>query len=466
MPRSELLQSIPSVDSLLSSDDFQSLLMDYGHTRTKAAIRRTLNDIRARAKSDKSMRIPDEHEISGRVRRLVEAEDKSALRPVLNLTGTVLHTNLGRAYLPDAALDAVAAVSRGASNLEFNLESGQRGDRDSHVEELLAELTGAESATLVNNNAAAVLICLNTFANGQSVCISRGELVEIGGSFRIPEIMEKSGCHLVEVGATNRTHPNDYRQAIDERTALLMKVHTSNYEIRGFTGSVDYSDLASIAKESGLPLLADLGSGTLVNLEDHGLEHEPTVREVLAAGVSLVTFSGDKLLGGPQAGIIAGKKALIDAVKKNPLKRALRVDKMTIAALVEVLKLYRHPESLAEKLPSLRYLVRTRGELEALANTLLPPMQAALGAVAKVSLAPAHSQIGSGALPLHQLPTLVIEIKPKVSGDAALQQLSLAFRRLPLPVVGRLQGGKLLLDIRTLQSAGELLDQLSSLDLP
>ena len=354
-------------------------------------------------------------------------------------------------------------VSRGGSNLEFDLDTGKRGDRDAHIEALICRLTGAEAATVVNNNAAAVLICLNTFAFGKGGAISRGELVEIGGSFRIPEVMEKSGARLIEVGATNRTHLKDYEQVAPDELGLYMKVHTSNYEIRGFTQAVSYSDLAQLASDRDIPLLVDLGSGTLVNLEDHGLAHEPTVQEVLSQGADIVTFSGDKLLGGPQAGIIAGKKSLIEQLKKNPLKRALRVDKMTIAALAAVLQLYLKPETLARDLPALAQLSRPVSDIQALAESLLPTVQAALGGHAHTSLQSVHSQIGSGALPLDQLPSVALQITPLDDTDASLQALSRAFRQLPVPVIGRLSDGSLLFDLRTLEDPDDLVRQLPAL---
>jgi L-seryl-tRNA(Ser) seleniumtransferase len=305
-----------------------------------------------------------------------------------------------------------------------------------------------------------VLICLNTFAFGKEVCISRGELVEIGGSFRIPEVMEKSGCTLRELGATNRTHLKDYANAVNEHTGLLMKVHTSNYEIRGFTQEVSYEEVAGLAQERGVPFLADLGSGTLVNLENYGLTHEPTVQEVLKAGTDVVTFSGDKLLGGPQSGIIAGRKELIDQVKNNPLKRALRVDKMTMAALSEVLKLYKHPEALIQELPTIRHLARQPEEIRDIAETVLPAFIESAGDKAAVSIIPSSSQIGSGALPLDQLSSFSVQIKPIAESDSALQQLARAFRQMPVPVVGRLHDGALLFDVRTLDESALLIDQL------
>lgn len=456
------LQHIPAVDKLLSSDNLTTTLKTYGHTRTTQAIRSVLTEIRQRAVAGQPVNT-DIAAVAAAVTTHIEASSKVSLTPVLNLTGTVLHTNLGRASLPDNALAAITQIAGGNSNLEYDVQAAQRGDRDDHVEALLQQLTGAEAVTVVNNNAAAVMICLNTFAFGKEVCISRGELVEIGGSFRIPEVMEKSGCVLREVGATNRSHLKDYENAISENTGLLMKVHTSNYEIRGFTKEVSYQEIAGLAATSGVPFLADLGSGTLVNLEDYGLEHEPTVQEVIEAGADIITFSGDKLLGGPQAGLIAGKKSLIDAIKKNPLKRALRVDKMTLAALSEVLKLYLHPETLGETLPTLRHLSRTVDELSETASALLPVLQAKLATRATVEVIASASQIGSGALPTDQLPSIAIALTPTEPGDRALQKLTADFRQLPIPVIGRLQDGRLLFDLRTLDQPAQLTNQMDLL---
>ena len=466
MNQSNPLKLIPSVDKLLSSAAFQKTVRVYGHTRTSKSIREYLSSLRADVQQNHSHSIPSAEDIAAAITISLGSIDRRSLRPVLNLTGTVLHTNLGRAALPASALRAIALTASGNTNLEFDLSKGKRGDRDDHVEKLLCELTGAEAITVVNNNAAAVLICLNTFAFGKEVCISRGELVEIGGSFRIPEVMEKSGCTLRELGATNRTHLKDYANAVNEHTGLLMKVHTSNYEIRGFTQEVSYEEVAALAKERDVPFLADLGSGTLIDLEHYGLKHEPTVQEVLKAGTDVVTFSGDKLLGGPQSGIIAGRKELIEQIKNNPLKRALRVDKLTLAALSEVLKLYKHPEALTQELPTIRHLARKPEEIKSIAEAVLPAFIKSAGDKAKVSVIPSASQIGSGALPLDQLPSFSIRIKPASERDAELQQLTRAFREMSMPVVGRLNDGALLFDLRTLDECALLIDQLEHFSWP
>ena len=361
---------MPGVDSLLRQ--CPELVARWGHEQVLAALRAELEKLRHSLRAGELLEV-EANNIKLAVLASLEKENNPSLRPVLNLTGTVLHTNLGRACLPEEAINAVVAAARYPSNLEIDLETGKRGDRDSHIEALVCELTGAEAATAVNNNAAAVLLVLNTLALAREVPVSRGELVEIGGSFRIPEVMQRSGCTLVEIGATNRTHLKDYRAAINSNTAALMKVHTSNYKIEGFTAAVAEVDLAALAHEHQLPLVIDLGSGNLVDFPALGLPQESTVADAIASGADLVTFSGDKLLGGPQAGILAGRADLIERIKQNPLKRALRLDKMTLAALEAVLRLYRNPDMLIQSMPGLRQLTRTTDDIQALAMNLLTP---------------------------------------------------------------------------------------------
>ena len=339
------------------------------------------------------------------------------------------------------------------------MTSGKRGERDDHVRDLLCDLTGAEDATIVNNNAAAVLLVLNTLANGREAIVSRGELIEIGGAFRMPEIMGSAGARLVEVGTTNRTHLKDYRSALNERTGLILKVHTSNYRIQGFTAEVGTAELSAIAKEAGVPLAHDLGSGTLVDLAQYGLQADPTVRQA-AATADVVTFSGDKLLGGPQAGFIVGKRDLIQAINRNPMKRALRVDKIRLAAIEATLKLYRDPIRLAERLPTLRMLTRSQQEIEAQARRMLPHVAEALGGDFAVELCECHSQIGSGALPLETIASAGLAIASKRKGRE-LERLSAMLRELPRPVIGRIEKERLVLDLRCVGEEEAFLSNLS-----
>ncbi|ATQ55314.1 L-seryl-tRNA(Sec) selenium transferase [Paracoccus yeei] len=441
------LRALPSVDRLLAQAD--ALVAAHGRALATQALRAELAAIR----QDRPHPLPDAGAILKAAARALDAAARSALRPVLNLTGTVLHTNLGRAVLADHAIAAALDAMRAPAALEFDLGSGGRGERDSHLRGLLCELTGAEDATVVNNNAAAVLIVLNTLARGREAVLSRGELIEIGGAFRMPAIMEQAGCTLREVGTTNRTHPRDYREAIGPDTALLMKVHTSNYRIEGFTAEVPAPDLARIAHDAGLPLVNDLGSGTLVDLRSWGLAPEPTVAEAVAEGADVVTFSGDKLLGGPQAGFIVGRRDIIAAINKNPLKRALRLDKIRIAATEATLRLYRDPDALAERLPTLRLLSRPEAEIRAQAERLAPQVAQALGCAAAV--VPCASQIGSGALPTDTIPSAGLALTP------APEALAARLRSLKTPIIGRIHDGALILDLRCLPDDAALLNALA-----
>ena len=496
---------LPAVDRVLRRPEVVACARDCGRDLVVEAVRGALDDLRAemgqgspearasrppdkpRAETQhgaleaRASRPPEFHAAgnppaptAGDIERLVaeaalrraRAAVAPSLRPVLNLSGTVLHTNLGRAELPEVAVAAMAEAARSAMNLEIDLATGKRGERDAHVERWLARLTGAEAAMVVNNNAAAVLLVLNTLALGREVPVSRGELIEIGGSFRLPEIMSRAGCRLVEVGTTNRTHLEDFARAIGDGTGAVMTVHTSNYVVEGFTAAPEPARLASLARERGVPWVHDLGSGTLVALERFGLPHEPTPREALADGADLVTFSGDKLLGGPQAGIVAGRADLVAAVRRNPVKRALRVDKVTLAALGALLPLYANPERLVRELPPLRRLVRPEPEIRASAERVAARLRGRFeGSVEVVGCA---SRIGSGALPVDTLPSAGIALRPPPSGGGRssgrrVEELAAALRALSLPVIGRIREGALVLDFRCLERESDLLDALAPL---
>jgi len=456
------LRDLPSVSVIL--DHMRDDVARWGHDAVTGAARAHLEILRAAIQSDESV-VLDLSNIQQTIRDSLTDSAQPALRSVFNLTGIVLHSNLGRANLADAAIDAMNRVATGANNLEYDLAKGQRGDRDSHIESLICELTGAEAATVVNNNAAAVLLTLNTLALGKTVPVSRGELVEIGGSFRVPDIMGRSGCRLVEVGTTNRTHLKDYANAIDADTALLMRVHTSNYRIEGFTNTVPETELATLAEENNIPFVVDMGCGNLIDLKALGLPHEATAQQTLDHGADLVLFSGDKLLGGPQAGIIAGRANLIASIKQNPLKRALRLDKVTLAALEATLQLYRNPDELVSTLPTLRLLTRAEDDIRQQADRLGPNVSSHLGDSYRVETASVSSQIGSGALPVEVLPSAALSITAANGEDEPLRSLALRLRQLPKPVIGRLHNGSLLLDLRCLEPSHEdaFIEQLSEL---
>jgi L-seryl-tRNA(Ser) seleniumtransferase len=455
---------IPSVDRLLRAPALQELLARHGRTAVTAALRAQLAQLREWAIAGRLEQgsLADSAIAAALATRLSLAA-RPALKPVFNLSGTVLHTNLGRALLPLEAAHAIAQVVSAPVNLEFDLASGRRGERDTLIERNLCELTGAAAAMVVNNNAAAVLLLLSVLARRREVVVSRGELIEIGGSFRLPDIMRRAGVRLIEVGTTNRTHPQDYAQALCTRTALLMKVHTSNYAISGFTASVPLGELVRLGRAHGLPVVADLGSGSLVDLKRWHLPAEPTVSEAIAAGADLVTFSGDKLLGGPQAGLLVGRADLIERLRRDPLRRALRVGKLTLAALEAVLTLYRTPEHLAERLTTLRLLTRPVSQLQLQATRLRAALQHVLGegyAVAEMALS---SQIGSGALPTEQLPSYGLAVSVVKGKRASLTRLEKALRALPRPIIGRLAERTLRLDLRCLEPSEEA-EFLAALD--
>ncbi len=459
-------KDLPSVDRLLRDPTVRLLVEEHGHTCVAREVRTLVDELRACALRGELRRdVVAPLALAQAVQRRVAGRLAPRMRSVLNLTGTVIHTNLGRALLADSALQHLLAMMAGPNNLEYDLESGGRGDRDAIVEELLTSLTGAEAATVVNNNAAAVLLTIAALARGREVIVSRGELVEIGGAFRMPDVMASAGAQMVEVGTTNRTHPHDYERAINERTALLMKVHTSNYAVQGFTAAVSEADLCTIAHARGLPVATDLGSGALVELSRWGLPREPMPQDMLQAGCDVVTFSGDKLLGGPQAGLIVGSREVVGRIRKFPMKRALRMSKLPLAALEATLMLYLRPERLTADLPTLRMLTRPQDAVRRQAQALLPAVAAAVAPRYQVTVPDMMGQIGSGSLPVERLPSAGLAlgpVSPKGVGRA-LDELATALRRLPVPVIGRVSEDRLLLDLRCLVREADLTDQLSAL---
>ncbi len=460
--------SLPSVDRLLASAQGRSLTQRYGRTLTTEGARVVLARHRQRlAAMPPHARAPEEAVLIRDLATHIEEITGSSLKAVFNLTGTVLHTNLGRALYPQAAVAAATVAMKRPVNLEYDLDGAARGERDAHVEGWLTRLTGAEAAIVVNNNAAAVYLVLNALAAGREVLVSRGELVEIGGSFRIPDIMSSAGCRLREVGTTNRTHPRDFESAIGEATAALMKVHTSNYRIEGFTCAVDEAELARIAHQHQLPLVNDLGSGTLVDLDAWGLPHEPTATEALSLGADLVTFSGDKLLGGPQCGMIVGRKDLVDRIRRHPMKRALRLDKVRLAALEAVLRLYADPDRLAQELPTLRLLTRPQADIRLQAERVRHAFARVLADRAAVQVVDCESQIGSGALPIQRVASAAVSLTlaRAACGGGAVERLAGWLRSLPVPVIGRIHEGALLLDMRCLEDENEFVAQLEAIPL-
>ncbi len=455
-----LLREIPSVDRLLNHPRSEPLLARLNRDYVTQQCREILDELRSAIRHGKSIsteELEDESILSRLEKRLCLDQEPQLIR-VVNATGTVLHTNLGRALLPQKAIDALYRVGGNPVNLEYDLDKGERGKREEMIEKLLLELTGSEAATAVNNNAAAVLLGLNTVANGKEVIVSRGELIEIGGSFRIPEIMAKSGAVLKEVGSTNRTHPQDYEKAIGKKSALLLKVHTSNYKIVGFSSEVSLAELVTIGKKHKIPVMEDLGSGALVDLSRYGLPKEPVVAERIALGADIITFSGDKILGGPQAGLVVGKKSWIQQMSKNPLHRALRCGKLTLAALEATLKLYQQSADIAEEIPTLKAFTRPLREIEEMGERLLPSLKKVLGEGFGLTLEDSTAQIGSGALPTEEIPSKVIAIQHQQLGA---ERVALRFRSANPPILGRIKDNRFLLDLRSIFDPADLMPKWS-----
>ncbi len=447
-----MLRFLPKVDQVLN------ILQDEApHILKLKAARLAIDEVRKNILSGKLSASKQELRdlVLSNAKKHLNRLNRPSLRRVINATGVIVHTNLGRSLLPKEAIDNIIEVSTSYSNLEYNLDAGKRGIRYSHVVELLCDLTGAESALVVNNNAAAVLISLETLAKNKEVIVSRGELVEIGGSFRIPDVMAKSGAILREVGTTNRTHLKDYRNAIHENTAMLLKVHQSNYKILGFTKAVDMEELVELAKEYGLYVMEDLGSGNFVDFSQFGLEYEPTVQEVVKKGVDVVTFSGDKMLGGPQAGIILGKKDIIDKIKMNPLNRAVRIDKLTLAALESVLRIYLEPDKAIKHIPTLNMICLDFDEVKKRARRLARGLKRIIPNFLGLKIVETTSRVGGGALPICPIKSLAVSIYYKdVPKDTkvpkTISELEKILRKTDPPIITRIEEDALLFDVRTL----------------
>lgn len=450
MNKNQLYRNIPKVDVLLEMEIIQLLIEQYGRETVMEAIREEMEALRAfiGACEEEEKIVRQIQDLPQQIVRHVERLHTPNMRMVINGTGTILHTNLGRAPISQEHVSKLADIVTGYSNLEYNLEAGKRGERYSHFEKLLCKLTGAEAAMAVNNNAAAVMLILSSMAKGGEVIVSRGELVEIGGKFRIPDVMEQSGASLVEVGTTNKTHYSDYEEAITENTKALLKVHTSNYRIVGFTDTVTIDDLVPLAKEHDLPIIEDLGSGVLIDLSKYGLTYEPTVQDSIRKGADVVCFSGDKLLGGPQAGIIIGKKKYIDQMKKNQLTRALRIDKFTATVLELVLQEYLSEEKAIQNIPVLRMITETEEEVAHRAQNLKRMLRRA-GLAAEFGHEKCESQIGGGSLPLERIPSMAVTIKPE---KMSVPQLEEKMRHLEVPIIPRTANDTIYLDVRTIET--------------
>ena len=448
--KQSLFKKIPSVDRLLLSPGLKDISSSYPRSLVLNAIHQVLDELRVYIQKGKISKVSELslETVSGQVAERLQELSRPSLRPVINAAGVIVHTNLGRSILAESVLKKFRPLAGGYSNLEYNLDQGKRGSRYTHVENILKELTSAEAAMVVNNNAAAVLISLETLAKGREVVVSRGQLVEIGGSFRIPAVMQKSGAKMVEVGTTNKTHLWDYEEVIGPETALLLKVHTSNYQIVGFTEEVPLTELVELGKRYTIPVMEDLGSGCLVDFSKYGLVKEPTVKEALYQGVDIVTFSGDKLLGGPQAGIILGRKDVVEAIKKNPLNRALRIDKLTLLALEETLRMYRDERAVLREIPTLRMIGQPYKSLAKKAERLLKLVGKLNTGNFSLELADGNSRPGGGALPLSELPSRLLCMVP---GKLSCQFMETWLRSYDTPVIGRVEKETVLLDVRTIQ---------------
>ena len=445
------LQQLPAIEKLLNTSDMLELQAIYARALVTEALRAVVADIRSDIlQGDRNIQLPDTAGYARLTRQRIADKIAPRLHPVVNATGTITHTNLGRALLSTTACEAMQQAAQNYVNLEYDVTTGKRGHRDRITEPLLQQLTGGEASTVVNNNAAAVLLALQTMAHGKEVIVSRGELIEIGGAFRIPDVMEASGAILREVGTTNRTHLRDYAAAITENTGLLLKVHPSNYKILGFTATPTMEELTELGAQHSIPTMEDLGSGALVDMTQYGLPREPLVAESIASGVDIVTFSGDKLLGGPQAGVIVGKAEWIEKMRKNPMMRAMRVDKLTLAALAATLQLYLttpSADTLAAQLPMLNRYTRPMEALHAVAKQLARQLRDIFGEKVHIQIAETHGQIGSGALPVETLPSVALVLEPE---DITADELASRFRQAKVPVIGRIKNAQLWLDLRAI----------------
>ena len=452
--KQRLLAELPSVDEILKSPKGQKWLAAYPRRYVLQAIREIVEHNRQAIIKGETTGVSVEQDVLPEIEIKIERLSAFSLKSVINATGVVIHTNLGRSVLSDRVMDHVRQIACGYSNLEYNIEKGQRGKRYTHVKRLLKELTGAEDSLIVNNNAAAVFVCLTALAKGKEVIVSRGELVEIGGSFRIPDVMSSSGAVLREVGATNKTHVRDYEKAINENTALLLKVHQSNYRMVGFTKAVEIDELAALGRKYNIPVMFDLGSGCLVDLKPYGVHIEPTVQETIKAGADIVTFSGDKLLGGPQGGVMVGKAQLIEKIGQNPLMRALRIDKLTLAAFEATLMSYLDEDKAKEEVPTLNMLLQALDEIKERAKKISQALKRKLGAshekIAQINVIEDSSQSGGGALPEIEFKTYVVAIKPS---GLSVNKLEERLRHNKPPVIARIKEEALIIDARTVRDS-------------